>query len=332
MMNYEIFKEVVKEKFMKYLSPELRNGVLEIHEVNKVNRTMDALCVRNEESNISPNIYLNELYEQYVKSDNLNEVLSGAATRYMDAITQEPVDIPTMDMESLKERTIMVLANSEQNKEMLANIPNKPFQDLSVIFRWVVSQDENGIGSCIITNSMAEQAGITAEELFQAAIENTKEMFPAKVTSMEDVMREMFAADGMDPSMLAMMGLDMERDPKESMWVITNERGINGSASMLYEENLHKLSEKIGTDLYILPSSIHEVIAVSVEMGDPKELSQMVQEINQGQVALEERLSNNVYHYDKDLRKLTLATDVPNKRLDGVVAEPPMIYENEQKR
>ena len=37
-------------------------------------------------------------------------------------------------------------------------------------------------------------------------------------------------------------------------------------------------------------------------------------------VALEERLSNQVYHYDKDLRKLTLATDTPNKRLDGIVA------------
>jgi len=31
----------------------------------------------------------------------------------------------------------------------------------------------------------------------------------------------------------------------------------------------------------------------------------------------EERLSNQVYHYDKDLRKLTLATDTPNERLDG---------------
>ena len=50
------------------------------------------------------------------------------------------------------------------------------------------------------------------------------------------------------------------------------------------------------------------------------------------QVALEERLSNQVYHYDKDLRKLSLATDTPNKRLDGIVAEPPMVYETKQSR
>lgn len=30
---------------------------------------------------------------------------------------------------------------------------------------------------------------------------------------------------------------------------------------------------------------------------------------------------------NKDLRKVTLATDTPNKRLDGIVAEAPMVYE-----
>ena len=58
---------------------------------------------------------------------------------------------------------------------------------------------------------------------------------------------------------------------------------------------------------------IHETIAVSVEMGAPEYLAQMVHDVNMTAVTLDERLSNNVYHYDKDLRKLELATDVPEK-------------------
>ena len=85
---------------------------------------------------------------------------------------------------------------------------------------------------------------------------------------------------------------------------------------MLYEDNLHKLAMKMGTDLYVLPSSVHECIAVSVDTGDPYWFAEMVSDINMGQVALEERLSNQVYHYDKDVRSLTLATDTPNRRLD----------------
>ena len=79
--------------------------------------------------------------------------------------------------------------------------------------------------------------------------------------------------------------------------------------------------------MYLLPSSIHEWIAISTEMMDPKELAEMVQSVNAEQVELSERLSNNVYHYDKEQRKVTMATDVPNKRLDGIVSEAPMVYE-----
>lgn len=122
-----------------------------------------------------------------------------------------------------------------------------------------------------------------------------------------------------------------EIPPEQTMWVISNEKGINGAASMLYENELHELAESLESDLYILPSSVHEVIAVSSGMGSPEMLAKMVVEVNMQEVSLDERLSNQVYHYDKDLRKLTLATDTPNKRLDGIVAEPPLVYDAKEK-
>ena len=67
-----------------------------------------------------------------------------------------------------------------------------------------------------------------------------------------------------------------------------------------------------------MPSSIHEVIAVSADFGLPDELAEMVYEINMDQVDINDRLSNQVYCYDKDLRTLRLATDTINKSLDDV--------------
>ena len=49
---------------------------------------------------------------------------------------------------------------------------------------------------------------------------------------------------------------------------------------MLYENELHELAENLESDLYILPSSVHEVLAVSTELTDPEELAQMVAEVN----------------------------------------------------
>ena len=135
---------------------------------------------------------------------------------------------------------------------------------------------------------------MSEEQLFKCAAENTRRLFPPVVRSMNDIMKEMFARDGMPQEIAEMMIAEIP--PEQTMWVISNEKGINGAASMLYENELHELAESLESDLYILPSSVHEVIAVSSDMGSPEMLAQMVVEVNMQEVSLDERLSNQVYH------------------------------------
>lgn len=329
MMDYEMFKEIVKEKIKNYMPPEYRDATVEVIGVNKVNGVKDALVVRKQDERICPNLYLDDFYEDYRGCEDLQTVLSDMAEEYVRA-DNSSIKIPEIDMSQMKDRVVMMLVNTEQNREMLAGLPHKEFQDLSVIYRYVVARDRDKMASFKITNEMMEQSGMMPEDLFRYAAENTKKMFPPKISTMEEVMFGIFGDDGIPDELEDLFEAD--REPKESMWVITNSSGINGAVSMLYDENLHKLAEKMGTDLYIMPSSVHEVLAVSVEMGEPEKLAEMVQGVNMSAVELEDRLSNNVYHYDKDLRELKLATQVPNKRLDGVVAEPELIYGTEPKR
>ena len=329
MMEYEIFKGVVEEKFKEFLPEKYQNAQVEIRPVDKVNRTLDGLSIRvNEQGmNISPTIYVNHMYEDYVTTENLNATLERAAEGFMKAMEQkECINVNELtNAECAKDKIVFQLINTEQNKEMLANMPHREFKDLSVIYRMVVKIDGEGIASTPVHNGLADTLGFTEEQLFKLAAENTKRLLPPVVKSMNDVMREIFMKDGMPPEIADMMLGEMP--PEQQMYVISNNKGINGAVSMLYEDGLHDLAEKLGSDLYIMPSSIHEVIAVSTDLGNPNELAAMVAEINMDQVALDERLSNQVYHYDKDLRKVTLATDTPNKRLDGIVAEAPMVYE-----
>lgn len=339
MMTYEIFKEVVTERFKDYLSQKYQDMDMLVNPVEKVNCTLDSISLVGgaEGRRISPAIYINEMYEQYMASNDLQGVLQDTAAK-MEELMQEYSQVPHMDMENAKDNIIFQLVNTEQNREMLKNMPHREFQDLSIIYRLVVKVEAGGIHSAKVDNRLAERLGLSGEQLFNFAAENTRRILPPCVKSMNEVMREVFMESGMPAEIADMMIGEMP--PELTMWVITNDSKINGAASMLYEDKLHTLAQHAGTDLYILPSSVHEVIAVSVSMGEPEELAQMVSEINMDHVALEERLSNQVYHYDKDLRKLTLATNTPNKRLDGIVAdtlrnriaEPPMIYETKQSR
>lgn len=328
MMNYEIFKEVIAEKFMDYLPEQYKDVKLDVHSVDKVNMTIDGLTLAGEGLRVSPTIYINDMYEEYKKSEDLQDVLVSAAQRMDNAMRGAKEIAPSIDLDTAKDNLVFQLVNTEQNKQLLADVPNRAFQDLSIIYRWVVKIDGDGIQSTVIHNSLAKQMGLSEEEMFKLAVDNTRKILPPTVRSMNDVIRDMFMKDGM-PSEIADMMIG-EIPPEQTMWVISNDRGLNGAISMLYEDQLHTLAENLETDLYIMPSSVHEVIAVSSNMGDPNELAQMVAEINMDQVALDERLSNQVYHYDKDLRKLSLATDTPNKRLDGIVAEPKLIYDTKE--
>lgn len=330
MMNYEIFREVVAEKFMDYLPEEFKDMKVEVRPVEKVNQTMDGLTLIGDGVKISPTIYINNMYDSYLKTEDLQGELVKAANVMNEAMKDAPDILPSVDMEKAKDNIVFQLINTEQNKLLLADAPNRQFQDLSIVYRWVMKVEDAGIQSAVIRNPLAKQLGFSEEELFKLAVENTRRIFPPTVKNMNEVIRDMFLKDGMPPEIAEMMVGEIP--PENSMYVISNNRGINGAISMLYEDQLHDLAENLETDLYIMPSSIHEVIAVSSNMGDPNELAQMVAEINMDQVSLDERLSNQVYHYDKDLRKLSLATDTPNKRLDGIVAEPKLIYEAGQSR
>jgi hypothetical protein len=197
----------------------------------------------------------------------------------------------------------------------------------------MVDKSGDGIATAVVGNDMAESVGLTEEELFLAATENTKRLLPVKIQSMNEIMMGMMMAEGMPKEIAEEMFSSMSPQDAPTMWIITNDRGVNGAVNMLYDENLQHLAKELKDDLYILPSSIHEVICIPASMGDPKVLAEMVQEVNATVVSLEERLSNQVYHYDKDLRKLTMATDSPNRGIDSMVAEQPLIYEaKEQKR
>ena len=328
MMDYEIFKEVVAEKMPSYLPGELKGREVMIHPVDKINQTVDGLILKmdGENEKVSPTIYLNDMYEHYKQFGDLQLTLQTVGEAMLKSMAKGVEVQQGLNFDNPEEKIVFQLINTEQNKDMLAHVPHREWKDLSIIYRLVTNVDKDGIESAVVRDGLAEKLGLTEELLFKHAVENTRNIFPPTVRSMNDVMKEIFMADGMPMEAVEMILGEVPAD--RMMYVISNDRGINGAISMLYEDQLHTLAEQLGTDLYILPSSIHETIAVSADMGDPEELAQMVSEINMDQVSLQERLSNQVYHYDKDLRVLSMATDTPNKRLDGMaVAEPALIYE-----
>lgn len=148
----------------------------------------------------------------------------------------------------------------------------------------------------MITNSIMKIYGIDQEQLHKDAIENSPKILPAKVMSVGSMLLNSLEKDGEDVDVNIRSAL--EGESSSMLTIVTNEVGIEGAATLFYPELMEKLSDQFG-DYFILPSSIHETLILpddgfmSVTM-----LKNMVTEINETQVMENERLTNEVYHYD----------------------------------
>lgn len=182
------------------------------------------------------------------------------------------------------------LVNAERNAERLETVPARRIADLAALYRVVVSEDETGTASYILSTEQRLNAQISVEELDEAAMINTSKV-GFTVQSMYEVMAEMMHIDESTVEEMCEGG--------PGMFVLSNKRKINGASIILYNEQLAQLSEKLNDDLLIMPSSIHEVLAVPASSMNAIDLKQMVREVNDTEVSEQEILGYSVYRYNR---------------------------------
>lgn len=89
-----------------------------------------------------------------------------------------------------------------------------------------------------------------------------------------------------------------------NMIVMTNSIGIYGASAILYPGLLEALAQELERDIYVIPSSVHEMILIPAENKCVYEdLSLMIHEINQRFVPPDEVLSDQVYVYIREENK-----------------------------
>ena len=295
MMDFEEFKQEVKDNILDYLPEEFVDANVRIETVTKNNDVkLDGLVVITEDENIAPNIYLDGYYEAYKDGVDMDDILTRIAEVRLTAMPEQGFDVKDiLDFDSVKDKIIPKLINAEMNQEVLAKRPHMMEADLAIQFVVQVDRSEDGVASCAIDNKMLEGYGIEVDELYQIAMENMERLDPAKVVSMAE-----------------MLGFSSEDIPEGSiaMYVITNESGVNGATSILNDRVMDEAREAIGENMIIIPSSIHEVIAIPMnEDADITTLTAMVKEVNADMVSPQEFLSDHVYTYSFDSHELIRA-------------------------
>lgn len=275
-INYEEFKKLLEERLKDYFPQEYQ---AEISLFDKINRKVEGLTFKGGKfKDYSPVIYVEDLYKSYEETNDLDNILKDMKDMIMYELEHKPNIDSIMNKEFVKQNIIFQLINTEQNKDKLEQLPHREFMDLSIVYKLIIQINDNDIEDGFIYNYLAEELGFSEQDLFELAKKNTTRIFPLVVQDLGELI-------GIIP---------------QEMYVITNTVSRNGSYSMLYDNNLSLIAKELNSDLYIVPSSIHEVIAVKAN-GRADLVTEMINEINNNSKLMqkEEILSNQTYFYNK---------------------------------
>lgn len=284
-----------------------------LQEVRKNNGVfLLGLLITNQEQNVSPTIYLNAFWEAYETGTPLCELAEHILRIYRQDTPRENVDMSFFkDYEKVKERICYKLVHGGRNEKLLEDIPYVEFMDLAICFYYAYEGEQLGSGSILIHNSHMELWESSLSELMKLAQQNTPRLFPWECSPMEDVIRELLKQQDENGEQMLEENEQEDFFKELPMHILSNQKHVFGAASLLYPGVLHQLACELaddkaeGIDLYIMPSSIHEVILLPVEESLPGEqLRRMIQEVNETQVAPEEILSDQLYRYHAFTQKI----------------------------
>lgn len=317
LMEYNAFICYVKENIADYLE-DVDIGEIYISQVMKNNGVvLDTLNIVRKGEEHYPMIYLNDYYQQYLDTGSMEDILVHLSGLYMNNMTPAydiPPDWPK-NFQSIRSQVVFRLVNYERNKDRLKQCPYIRILDLALTYRILFNKDALGISTVLIDQEMLKQWQLSEFDLYNLAVDNSKRLFPARLERMEDVLRSMFedvnqlnkvSPDGMEESLLSKQSGRMLPEGME-LYVLSNELKLNGASVLFYTDAASGFSKDMGCNIYVLPSSIHEVLLVPENpLVNPQQLREIVREANQKVVLKDEVLSDNIYIYRRDTKEFEI--------------------------
>ena len=144
--------------------------------------------------------------------------------------------------------------------------------DLMVVYSYRLDE----LGPVLISKGLVKQAGVKEADVKKTAMENSLENEPTKIITMAEIF-------GVSEDMLG--------QPQQI--VISNNSNYCGAIKILNKEVQEELAKRLGNDYMLIPSSIHEWIAIPNI--DVKAATEMIRCVNSDEVDVNEQLSDHPY-------------------------------------
>ena len=307
-MEYKEFKEKVMEYLVEFYGDDAQVEVTEIYKNNNVVLDGIKILIKDGDNQIVPIIYLNDLYSRYGRDGDINKAVGDIIDLRQNKSIPEDINsmcLKSFNWDTLHDHVYPGLLATKRNEALFQNLVTTPFLDLSVFYFIRLGSESLGsdsLGTIKISNDIFEKLNISKEILHEQAITNMqKERY--SLQDMQDVIMKIIESEDMhDEDKVVLDNMHIESG---KMYVLTNGTKTYGAAGILNKSFIKEKSN--GRSLFILPSSIHEVIIIPQDNHTTqKSLDNMVCEVNNSQVAIEEQLADHSYYYDATVDEIRI--------------------------
>lgn len=286
----------IKEKYENMVE----TTVVVVPKNNGVKKT--GIILRGKGESIAPTIFMEEFYGEYCNGTELRKIIEKVWGIYEnEKVENKWIAEAFQDKEYIKKKVVYRLLNREKNQELLQDTPYIKFLDLAIVPYVELQLDHQLRGAVKVSNQHLDMWGIGCEDIMKWAGVNTCKILPPKIYRVEELLQQLFESVG-DLYAGEVLDTIWQVDPKDRfpMYVLTNCEKKFGAACMVYENVLEMFAQQHNSDIYIIPSSIHELILIPCTAGMEKAYIQdMVKEVNATQVPKEEILSDEIYLYSR---------------------------------
>ncbi len=313
------------------LAPE--GTAVSTRKIRRINGcVIDGIQIRRHDSTLSPAVYVKPYFTRYQRGADIRELAEHICRVCLDADKTPELNLEFFrNYSNLKGTIVYKVINYTANQHLLAGLPHIRILDLAIVYYCLIDRDEY-FTSFVIRNQDLKTWGIPSQQLFREAAVNTPELLPPRVCPLNEILRDMME-EHIRELELGEVGEEVEQDRQffqeearilsqgddemPEIFVLTNEAKIQGAACMFYENVLMEFAGKIGSDLIVIPSSVHEVLLLPDRVFRGKaesrlrhdlirDFDQMVCDVNRTEVAPDEVLSDHVYFYSRDAHRLSL--------------------------
>ena len=311
-MTIEDFTECVASQILDYLPDKFGEANVTTYSTIKNSKRVHGLCIRLEGQCVAPVFYMENYYHENIEviTDELLFELAADIIPFYDdyfeegcfsEVEKQIVDFNVDNFEEIKQYLKPILVNRNNYSELLTSFNYRVINDMAVLVIIDIPTEKFKYGPCCIkvSKDFEKLWNKSFFEIYEAAISNV---------SNEDFVLRDLGRRLMGKKEINYLEKDMIRS-KKSLFELTGSDMVYGASAIINNKVMSKVCDLFPEGFYIIPSSIHECLIVSMKAADSPYFlrKQLVSINNDGSlISSDDILSYDIYTYEQEYEELVV--------------------------